>query len=91
MALSRRLFLRFLALLGLGRSVHTTRGAEGADPERPFGDEFPKLDSWTIGEWWKRPAPKGRNPQAASNDIANVPKKRPSLDPATKHRRSIRR
>jgi hypothetical protein len=27
----------------------------GADAPRPFGEEFPQLDSWAVGEWWSEP------------------------------------
>jgi hypothetical protein len=30
-------------------------GAAAADASRPFGDDFPKLDSWAVGEWWTEP------------------------------------
>ena len=32
-----------------------------ADAPRPFGDDFPKLDSWAVGEWWAGP---GTTPDA---------------------------
>jgi hypothetical protein len=32
-----------------------------ADSSQPFGDEFPKLDSLAVGEWWKA-APPRQNP-----------------------------
>jgi hypothetical protein len=34
----------------------------GADEaSRPFGDEFPNLDSLAVGEWWEK-SPRGANP-----------------------------
>lgn len=35
--------------------------AVGVMPKRPFGDDFPNLDSLAVGEWWKRQV-KGPNP-----------------------------
>ncbi|MBL8865811.1 MAG: hypothetical protein JNK93_09655 [Planctomycetia bacterium] len=33
------------------------------DPVKPFGDEFPNLDSLAVGEWWtKKLGPKVQNP-----------------------------
>ena len=38
--------------------------AQDVAPEspQPFGTEFPNLDSLAVGEWWKKPQPKGPNP-----------------------------
>ena len=38
--------------------------AQEVAPEspQPFGNEFPNLDSLAVGEWWKKPQPKGPNP-----------------------------
>lgn len=33
-----------------------------AQEAKPFGDEFPNLDSLAVGEWWKKKAPQGQNP-----------------------------
>jgi len=33
----------------------------GAEPPRPFGEEFPNLDSLAVGSWWTRTAT-GQNP-----------------------------
>jgi hypothetical protein len=30
-------------------------------PDQPFGSEFPKLDSLSVGSWWTKEA-KGANP-----------------------------
>jgi hypothetical protein len=58
MSLPRRLFLQLLALLWWGRTgVRSLVAAE--EPAQPFGEEFPRLDSLSVGEWWKKPAPKG--------------------------------
>lgn len=49
----------------LGFLCHTRNlSAQEAAPESPtpFGTEFPNLDSLAVGEWWKRPQPKGQNP-----------------------------
>ena len=48
--------LGVLAAVALG----TATRAEIAAPH-PFGDEFPNLDSLAVGEWWKKPPPKGPN------------------------------
>jgi hypothetical protein len=34
---------------------------------QPFGSEFPNLDSLAVGEWWKKPLPKGPNPPPNMN------------------------
>src|SRR5687768_2327744 len=36
------------------------------EPARPFGDEFPNLDSLAVGEWWKKGAPKKAPPKKAA-------------------------
>ena len=54
---NRREFgLGAFAALALG----STARADSTDP-RPFGDEFPDLDSLSSGEWWKKAPPKGPN------------------------------
>ncbi|HEU5119280.1 MAG TPA: metallophosphoesterase family protein, partial [Isosphaeraceae bacterium] len=62
MPLTRRFFLGTLALLTrwLGRPS-TSAAAAPVMPAEPFGEEFPNLDSLTVGEWWKKPRPKGAN------------------------------
>ena len=40
--------------------------ATAAESPRPFGDEFPNLDSLAVGEWWKA-APKKAPPKKAAN------------------------
>jgi hypothetical protein len=60
-----------LAAGGLGISIvaggppHPAAAAAGLDP-RPFGDEFPDLDSWATGDW--RQAAKG-----AARSISTCP------------------
>lgn len=65
--LSRRLFLQAAALWAAFRGA--TRGAAAVEtkvnPARPFSDEFPNLDSLAVGDWWKKPAPRGPNPPPA--------------------------
>ena len=61
MQLTRRLLLKLGALL-FWRSSSTAVAQDGqAEPSQPFGTEFPNLDSLAVGEWWKKPAPKGPN------------------------------
>jgi hypothetical protein len=63
MSYTRRLFLKVAAIFGASRGV-AVDGAEVAssDAAHPFGDEFPQLDSLAVGQWWKKPRPKGPNP-----------------------------
>lgn len=64
MNLSRRFWLQLLAATAWLRTLvfgsQTAAAAEGDNP-RPFGDDFPELDSLAVGEWWKKPTPKGMN------------------------------
>lgn len=59
-----------VALASFGSAPTDTHAAE---PTRPFGDEFPNLDSLAVGEWWKRavpkkaPAKKGASPPPPMN------------------------
>ncbi len=32
--------------------------AVAQEDARPFGDEFPRLDSMAVGSWWERPEPR---------------------------------
>jgi hypothetical protein len=47
-----------------------TSVAVGADSPTPFGDAYPQLDRWVVGEWWKepwkttKPGTKGKRPEA---------------------------
>lgn len=61
--LTRRFFLKFSAALCWWRGVPQA-SAEIAklEPTQPFGTEFPNLDSLSVGDWWKKPAPKGQTP-----------------------------
>lgn len=66
MGLTRRFFLALASLFGWHNSSSLFAAPEAAeegtqDPTQPFGDEFPNLDSLAIGEWWKKPLPKGPN------------------------------
>lgn len=60
---SRRLLLKVAAALCWPGASSALADA-GAEPEdaRPFGSEFPNLDSLAAGEWWKKPAPRGPSP-----------------------------
>ncbi len=52
-ALNRRDALKMTAAgLGAWAVAPTTYGAEPTP--RPFGPEFPNLESFTTGEWWKK-------------------------------------
>ncbi|HEY2839439.1 MAG TPA: hypothetical protein VGJ26_09830 [Pirellulales bacterium] len=68
MNFTRRFFLK-LAAFGcwLRGTTPSVAGKHVAEPARPFGDEFPSLDSLAVGEWWKRPRPKGPNPPPPMN------------------------
>lgn len=64
MNLTRRLFLALTALLVWLREALAASAADAPAElaQQPFGDEFPKLDSVAVGEWWKKPKPKGPHP-----------------------------
>ncbi len=68
--ITRRFFLGAAALLSrwLGRTPATSAGPIAT--ASPFGEEFPNLESLTVGEWWKKPRPKGR----AAPPPMNVPR-----------------
>lgn len=34
---------------------------------KPFGNEYPNLDSLAVGQWWTKPTPKGPNPPPTMN------------------------
>jgi 3',5'-cyclic AMP phosphodiesterase CpdA len=70
--LSRRWFLAGMAWIGwwfrsavTGWSNHSHQLSD--ESVRPFGEEFPNLDSLAVGEWWNKPAPKGPNPPPSMN------------------------
>lgn len=62
---TRRILLKMLAILPWWR-YSTATPADAADGSasaaQPFGDEFPNLDSFAVGEWWKKPRTKATNP-----------------------------
>ena len=65
MTATRRLFLKLAAALGwtgpaaVAGGGKEPAGTDAAGAERPFGDEFPQLDSLATGAWWRKPAPGG--------------------------------
>jgi hypothetical protein len=61
MNITRRLLLKIAALFSWQASAARTATAADTEPAQPFGDEFPNLDSLAVGEWWKKPVPKGPN------------------------------
>lgn len=62
MNLTRRWFLKLAALSGLWRGTPSVQAGEDAvDLGKPFGKEFPNLDSFAVGEWWNKPLPKNPN------------------------------
>lgn len=59
---NRREFARGVIAAAAVVLVPTSQAAE-PEPARPFGDEFPNLDSFAVGEWWKKkPAKNAPNP-----------------------------
>ena len=61
MQFTRRLLLKLSALSFWRSSSTAVAQVSQAESPRPFGTEFPNLDSLAVGEWWKKPAPKGPN------------------------------
>ena len=68
MNLSRRILLKLAALVWWGHGTSPSTAAEGgaagkaAAAQKPFGTEFPNLDSLAVGDWWQKQKPKGPNP-----------------------------
>lgn len=63
MTLTRRLFLKVTAAIGWWSGLRSPSGVdEIADPEFPFGAEFPELDSLAVGKWWTKPKPRTPHP-----------------------------
>ncbi|MCC6508341.1 MAG: metallophosphoesterase [Pirellulaceae bacterium] len=58
MNFTRRLFIKLSALLALWRGGPLQAQTNG----KPFGTDFPNLDSLAVGQWWMKPLPKGANP-----------------------------
>jgi hypothetical protein len=62
MTFTRRFFLKLVALTGWLRGTTAANATDAvAESSQPFGDEFPNLDSLAVGEWWKKPRPRGPN------------------------------
>lgn len=61
MNMTRRFFLKLAALLGWKLPTPLVQAAGAPAEVRPFGSEFPNLDSLASGEWWTKKA-KGANP-----------------------------
>lgn len=56
-----------LAIVVCGPEVEKTASkAAQVESERPFGPEFPDLDSLAVGKWWEKSA-KGANPPPSMN------------------------
>ncbi len=41
--------------------------ASASESSKPFGAEYPNLDSLAVGQWWTKPKPKGPNPPPDMN------------------------
>lgn len=68
MSVTRRFFLKLAVLCTWWRGASSSSAAEIApETPQPFGTEFPNLDSFAVGEWWKKPKPKGPNPPPSMN------------------------
>jgi hypothetical protein len=59
MNITRRLLLKLTALFSWRGSSGIVAAGSDDEPAQPFGSEFPNLDSLAVGEWWKKPVPKG--------------------------------
>ena len=59
MNITRRLLLKLAALFSWRGSSALAAADDDTQTAQPFSAEFPSLDSLAVGEWWKRPAPKG--------------------------------
>lgn len=68
----RRTFLKFLSAQWLAWSWLRPTTAHAMEPAQPFGTEFPKLDHFASGEWWKIPVATGKNPKPIID--MNVPR-----------------
>lgn len=55
--------MKLTAIFCWWRGASPANAAEAAvDPARPFGADFPNLDSLAVGEWWKKLKPKSPTP-----------------------------
>ncbi len=62
MNIARRLFLKLVPFLfWRGSSATAVAGESQLPTSRPFGEEYPQLDSLASGTWWKQSAPQGKN------------------------------
>ncbi|HVR36924.1 MAG TPA: metallophosphoesterase family protein [Methylomirabilota bacterium] len=62
MTFTRRFILKLLAVLPFLRGSTLLLRAADATPVRPFGAEFPNLDSLAVGEWWNATPPRQNPP-----------------------------
>lgn len=63
MNLTRRWFLKIAAACCWWRGTPSATAAETAvEAAKPFGTDFPNLDSLAVGQWWTKPTPKNPNP-----------------------------
>ncbi len=67
--LTRRDFARGMIAAAAAATVVPALAAD-PEPAKPFGDEFPNLDSFAVGEWWtKKPAKNAPNPPPPTDII----------------------
>jgi len=86
MTLTRRLWLFLGALLcWFRRGVRAADSVAPAESPRPFGDEFPNLDSLAVGDWWTKPAPRGPN----APPTMNVPREQVVAFAVYTHQRGV--
>ncbi len=57
----RPMLLAWLMLLSVVGTATLEAQDLPPDSSKPFGEDYPTLDSLAVGEWWKKPQPKGPN------------------------------
>ncbi|MGL6096698.1 MAG: hypothetical protein ACRC7O_12990 [Fimbriiglobus sp.] len=66
----RREFARgALAVAAVGALGTPAVLAADPEPARPFGDDFPHLDSFAVGDWWVKKAKKSDQPPPPPMDV----------------------
>ena len=78
--MSRNSMLGIVTLMLVLAGGTTSPAADAVVPDvldpRPFGDDFPGLDSWATGQWWTKASASPAAAQAARQRNQQVQKKR---------------
>jgi len=72
--LARNVVVAVMAALAPCLAAAAESPAVGVTDPRPFGAEWPGLDGWAVGEWWKSPAPAQPGAKGAKPFALDVPR-----------------